>query len=153
MSITAWVTITRLWQCLLPAWSLSRRLARHATSSLHCAISARAICGLITSTDARRSFQKALLIALDIGEIPLELLVINAMTQLWIATGQLELAIERLAMILAHPATERKVIQQAERTMAEISSMFAAEKLAEVLERGKTQSLEVVAQAILDETG
>lgn len=103
--------------------------------------------------ESRRYFQKALLIAQDIAEIPLQLLVINATTQLLTAENQSERAIEYISMILSHSATEPKVRQQAERSLTEISSTVDAATVDAALERGKKFVLKEIVQIILSETG
>lgn len=74
--------------------------------------------------------------AQDIEETPLILLVLNAMAALWIRSGQPMQAVERLSFILNHPASEGKVLAQAQRQMNELAAQLPAEEVAKAQASG-----------------
>lgn len=98
---------------------------------------------------SRRTYHQALALAQDIAEIPLVLLVLNAMAPLWVAEGELPAAVERLTFVLHHPATEGKVQAQARRQLAEIAGRLDASAVAAAERRGREQSLAEVVTGVL----
>jgi len=98
---------------------------------------------------SRRHYHQALVMAQDIEETPLILLVLNAMAALWIRSGQPVQAVERLSFILNHPASEGKVLAQAQRQMNELAAQLPVEEVAQAQAIGRAARLEDVVASVL----
>ncbi|MFN8441628.1 MAG: tetratricopeptide repeat protein [Caldilineaceae bacterium] len=100
-------------------------------------------------TQSRRHYHQALVMAQDIEEIPLVLLVLNAMAPLWLREGQLLETVARLSFILNHPATEGKVLKQAERRLEELKNTVDEKQIGIAIANGKQMQLEQVVEDVL----
>lgn len=105
--------------------------------------------------EARQHLQQSLEIAMTIGARPVAL---NALVgwAMWLSAGESEnaapeRAIELLALVLHHPASEQETKDRATRLLAELESSLPPESIVAAQERARVRSLDAVAEEILND--
>jgi len=98
---------------------------------------------------ARRYFGQALRLALEIPALPLALDVLVEFSELLVAQGREESALEVLALCLDHPATEAWVREKAEKRFQEIASRLPPAVVTEARKRGQEREIEAVVTELL----
>jgi predicted ATPase/DNA-binding SARP family transcriptional activator len=99
--------------------------------------------------EARNLYLEAIGIAMEIGSTPLALNALVGMADLLRHKGEIEFAIELLALVIHHPASERDTEVRAEQLLAASASELPPEKARAAREIGASASLEEIVAAIL----
>jgi hypothetical protein len=86
---------------------------------------------------------------LELGLAPSALLALAGVAKIRARIGQPELALELLGLALNHPACDDETRQRGEPVLAELRGGLPAEAVETALARGRAQSLEALAAAIL----
>ncbi len=94
--------------------------------------------------EAKQYFRQALQIALELSSLPLALDILVEFSEVLAREGEIEKALELLALPLAHPATEAWVRERADALFRELSSQLPPATVAALKERGRARSLEEV---------
>jgi predicted ATPase/Tfp pilus assembly protein PilF len=99
--------------------------------------------------EARNLYLEAMMIAMEIGSAPSALNALVGMADVLRHAGETELAIELLALVIHHPASERDTQIRAEQCLAESASELSPEKTHTARVIGTSRSLEQTVAAIL----
>jgi tetratricopeptide (TPR) repeat protein len=99
--------------------------------------------------EARNLYLEAMMIAMEIGSAPSALNALVGMADVLRHAGETELAIELLALVIHHPASERDTQIRAEQCLAESASELSPEKARTARVIGTSRSLEQTVVAIL----
>jgi ATP/maltotriose-dependent transcriptional regulator MalT len=91
---------------------------------------------------AQQYFQQALQITTKMQFVPLTLSILNGLAELLGQTGQPEQAVELLALVLHHPASDYETKARAQQLLARYKQEFPPELFAAAIERGQASSLE-----------
>jgi class 3 adenylate cyclase/tetratricopeptide (TPR) repeat protein len=94
-------------------------------------------------------FKESLATMLELGLAPSALLALAGVAKIRARIGQPELALELLGLALNHPACDDETRQRGEPVLAELRGGLPAESVETALARGRAQSLEALAAAIL----
>ncbi len=100
---------------------------------------------------ARRYFHEALQITTDMHFVPLTLSIIAELAELQFQTGRAEQALELLALVRHHPASDRETQDRAARALIRYQADVSPDLLAAATGRGETLELDRVARRILAE--
>lgn len=100
---------------------------------------------------ARRYFQEALQITTEMHFVPLTLAIIAELAELQFQSGRTEQALELLALVRGHPASDREIEARAERALSRYQAEVAPDLFAAAAGRGEALELDRVAQRILVE--
>jgi tetratricopeptide (TPR) repeat protein len=98
---------------------------------------------------AREHLCRGLETAIEIGSPPVALAILADWIELLAHEGAHEQALELLALVLQHPATEQQTQDQARALAGGIESQLTAEAAAAARQRGRAQTLEGAAGALL----
>ncbi|MEJ2210597.1 MAG: tetratricopeptide repeat protein [Anaerolineae bacterium] len=98
---------------------------------------------------AREHLCRGLETAIEIGSPPVALAILADWIELLAHEGAHEQALELLALVLQHPATEQQTQDQARALAGGIESQLTAEAAADARQRGRAQTLEGAAGALL----
>ncbi len=99
--------------------------------------------------EARQHFQRALEAAMEIQEPALALDVLMSLARGMADEGEAEQALELLAFVLHHPASEQQTKDRSEPLHAELASRLASQAAAETEARGRSMDLQGVASRLL----
>jgi predicted ATPase/DNA-binding SARP family transcriptional activator/Tfp pilus assembly protein PilF len=102
---------------------------------------------------ARQSFQRALRAAMEIREPALALDILMSLARLSAEDGDVMRALELLAFVLHHPASEQQTKDQAEPLRAELGQRISNDALHAAEARGRALELDVLAAQILNQGG
>lgn len=101
----------------------------------------------------RRHLRQGLETAIEIGSPPVALAILADWIDLLAHEGTHEQALELLALVLDHPATEKQTQDQVSAIQDEIEAQLSADAAAAARERGRVQTLEGAAAALLAKAG
>lgn len=101
---------------------------------------------------AKEYYCQVLKLALDTYAAPRALDALAGLSALLAREGEGERAVELLALVLDHPASEKPTREKAQRQMAALAPQLSATVVASAQERGKARELAAVIEALLTET-
>ena len=107
-----------------------------------------ASCGEGDHELARQYFQQALKISTEMQFVPLILSIITELAELQAQTGQVERAVELLALVSHHPASDREIKDKAERCLTDYQAELSPKLLAAAAERGRNSDLDTAVEAV-----
>jgi predicted ATPase/DNA-binding SARP family transcriptional activator/TolA-binding protein len=102
---------------------------------------------------AKAYYGQVLQLALDTQAAPRALDALAGLSALLAREGQAERAVELLALVLGHAASEKPTREKAQQQMAAIAPRLSATAVASAQERGKARELVAAVQALLAEIG
>lgn len=116
---------------------------------------ANALCGLGWAAalqgerhDAHAYFAEALQIADQIRFLPLNLAILTGVGELFRQTGQTDHAVEILALVLHHPASEHGTKEKARTILAQIEGRLPTERFNQTFQQGAARELDDVLAAV-----
>jgi predicted ATPase/DNA-binding SARP family transcriptional activator len=107
--------------------------------------------GLGEWIEAERGFLDLLRVTISTRQFPIALDALAGLAAVQGETGQLERALELLALILDHPATNQETKDRVTQLQSGLASTLPADEVEEALERGRGLDLERVAIEMLDQ--
>jgi len=97
--------------------------------------------------EARRHLQEALRVAVEVDLLPVAMEALTGLAALLADAGEGEKALEVLAFVTGHPATEKRTAEQARALAEEVAATLPSAAVAAAQERGRHRSLpEVMAE-------
>lgn len=91
---------------------------------------------------AQQHLRQAFALAAELRFVPLLLAILASAAEALLRAGQQHLAVELLALILRHPASERETSDRSQRLLFEAEGVFAQEQFAALLARAQTLELD-----------
>ncbi len=107
-----------------------------------------ATCGEGDHDLAQSYFEQALKISTEIHFVPLVLAIITELAELQAQTGRLEQAVELLAMVDHHPASDRETKDKAEACLSELQAKLPPKPFAAAVDRGQQSDLTPAVEAV-----
>ena len=105
-----------------------------------------ASCALGDHQASARYFNQAVQLALALHAIPRALDALSGMAILLAQRGDHERAVERAALCLHHPASQKQTQIRAARLLAQVAEQLSAEAIAAAQERGRAKRLAEAAE-------